>query len=131
MSHSPRPKSVAIMVVLAAFLTGGAVGVATGRATARPVPRQMDERAMRDELARKLQLSDAQRAVFDSAFEWRRQRSRVIMGVVRPSLDSVRDSARVRMLQSLDSTQKTAFWALIERNRRAADSTARSRGETR
>jgi hypothetical protein len=119
------------MVVLGAFLTGGAIGVATGRATARPAPRQMDERAMRDELARKLQLSDAQRTVFDSAFEWRRQRSRVIMGVVRPSLDSVRDSARVRMLQSLDSTQKTAFWALIERNRRSADSAARSRGESR
>jgi hypothetical protein len=51
------------------------------------------------------------------------------MSTVRPSLDAVRDSARMLMMNTLDSTQKTAFRALLERNQRAADSTARARGE--
>jgi hypothetical protein len=50
---------------------------------------------------------------------------------VRPSLDAVRDSARVLLMASLDSTQQAALRRLIDRNQRAADSAARARGEPR
>ncbi len=53
------------------------------------------------------------------------------MQTYRPSLDSVRDSARVLMRAVLDPAQQARFNALIERNQRFADSIGRARGERR
>ncbi len=117
------------MFILGAFLTGGAVGFAAERAVSPVVPPSMNATSVVDELARELKLSPAQRVVIDSVWDWRRRESREIMTTVRPSLDAVRDSARVLMMNTLDSAQKDAFRALIERNQRSADSTARARGE--
>jgi hypothetical protein len=128
---TPRPKSLAMMFILGAFLTGGALGFATDRMMSSPRPDAFNEAAMVDELARELKLSSAQRVVVDSVWGWRRRQSREIMKTVRPTLDAVRDSARVLMMNSLDDAQKAAFRALIERNQRAADSAARARGETK
>ena len=50
------------------------------------------------------------------------------MAVVRPALDSVRDSARVRMMSVLTEPQRESFRRLIERNQRLADSAAKARG---
>jgi hypothetical protein len=126
---APRPKAQALLFLLAAFLVGGGVGYAVGTMTPpQPVPPAApSERGMREELARELGLSPAQRARFD----WRRARSRELMRDVRPSLDAVRDSARVLLMASLDSTQQAALRRLIDRNQRAADSAARARGEPR
>ena len=121
MNTPPRPKSVAIMVVLGALVTGAVVGLAIGRSMRRT------ERDPRAELARELTLSPDQQLRFDSIFAWRRQSSRQIMATVQPALDSVRDSSRVLMLSTLDSTQRVAFRALIERNRRSTDSAGRAR----
>lgn len=116
------------MFLLGAFLAGGAVGFAADRAVTHSRPaRQYDERAMRDELAKQLNLSADQRRVIDSVFDWRRARSREIMQQYRPTLDSVRDSGRVLMMQVLDTAQQAQFKALIERNRRTADSVMRTR----
>lgn len=131
MSTSPRPKSLAMMFLLGAFLTGGAVGFAAERAVSKPVVLLNDEKAMREELARELKLSEEQKVVVDSAWEWRRARNRDIMAVVRPALDSVRDSARVRMMSVLSESQRESFRALIERNQRIADSTAKARTATK
>lgn len=132
MSHTPRPKSLALMFILGAFAIGGGVGFVAGRATVPTrAPRSSDERSARDVLAEELALTSAQRMVVDSAWDWRRQRSRDVMAMVRPALDSIRDSARVRMMSVMDSTQQEAFARLIERNRRAMDSAARARGESR
>ena len=126
-----RPKSLAMMFILGAFLTGGAVGFAADRVVSPPRPDVFNERAMVDELARELKLSPDQRVVIDSVWDWRRRQSREIMTTVRPILDAVRDSARVLMMNTLDDAQKSAFRALLERNQRTADSTARARGETK
>ncbi|GAB1342565.1 hypothetical protein [Gemmatimonas sp.] len=131
MSTSPRPKSLAMMFLLGAFLTGGAVGFAAERAVSKPVVLLNDEKAMREELARELKLTEEQKVVVDSAWEWRRARNRDIMAVVRPALDSVRDSARVRMMSVLSESQRESFRALIERNQRIADSTAKARTATK
>ena len=129
---SPRPKSLAIMFLLGAFLMGGAVGFAAERVVTPPaVPRVTDERAMLDGLERELSLNVDQRRVVDSVWEWRQGRSREIMRIVRPALDSLRDSARVLMMNTFDSTQVAGFRRLLERNQRVADSTARARGEVR
>ena len=126
-----RPKSLAMMFILGAFLTGGAVGFATDRVVSPPRPDVFNERVVVDELARELKLSPDQRVVIDSVWDWRRRQSREIMTTVRPTLDAVRDSARVLMMNTLDDAQKSAFRALLERNQRTADSTARARGETK
>ena len=128
---TPRPKSLAMMFILGAFLTGGAVGFAADRVVSPPRPDVFSDRAMIDELARELKLSPNQRVVVDSVWDWRRKESREIMKTVRPTLDAVRDSARVLMMNTLDDAQKTAFRALLERNQRTADSAARARGETK
>jgi hypothetical protein len=131
MSQSPRPKSLALMFILGALLTGGAVGFIAARAASQPVVMATDDRAMRAALARELELTPEQAASVDSAWDWRRARSREIMTVVRPALDSVRDSARVLMMTTLSESQKERFRALIERNQRIADSTAKARANTR
>ncbi len=137
MSNLPRTKSLALMFLLGAFLTGGAVGFVADRAVtlSRPAPRPQDERAMRDSvaremrdsLARELHLSDAQRVKVDSIFDWRRARNRQIMDSVQPAFDATRDSARVLMLQSLDSAQQQGFKRII--TRLAAADSARRRKE--
>jgi hypothetical protein len=128
---SSRPKSLAMMFILGAFLTGGAVGFAADRVVSPPRPDVFSERAMIDELARELKATPEQRVAIDAAWDWRRTQSREIMKTVRPTLDAVRDSARVLMMNTLDDAQKTAFRALLERNQRTADSAARARGETK
>jgi hypothetical protein len=117
------------MFLLGAFLTGSAVGYAADRAVthAKPTVRQMDDRAMRDELAKELTLSTDQRRVIDSVLDWRRARDREIMQRIQPSRDSLRDSARVVIRARLDSSQLTKFAALLERNKRRADSVTRAR----
>ena len=121
-----------MMFLLGAFLTGGAVGFAADRAVTRSRPeRQYDEKSMRDEFAKELSLTDDQRRVIDSIFDWRRARSRELMQQYRPSMDSVRDSARVLMRSALDPAQQLKLTELIARNERSADSAARARGTRR
>lgn len=131
------------MFLLGAFLTGTAVGFVADRAVTRSRPaRQYNERAMGDELAVQLNLSADQRRVIDSVFDWRRTQNREVMqpyrpildserAVTQPMLDSVRDSGRVLMMRVLDTAQQAKFLALIERNRRTADSARRAPGDRR
>lgn len=123
-----RPKSLALMFLLGAFLTGGAVGFAADRAVTRARPeKQFDERAGRDSLAQALSLSADQRRVIDSVFDWRRAQYKTIMQTYRPALDSVRDSARVLMRAVLDPAQQERFNAII--NQQSVDSANRARGD--
>src|SRR5262245_19060006 len=116
------------MFLLGAFLTGGAVGYAADRAVthAKP-PRQPDAKSMRDDFALQLSLSPDQRRVIDSIFDWRRARAKEIMQQYQPTLDGIRDSARVLMMNHLDTAQQVKFKALIEHNKRVADSISRAR----
>lgn len=127
MSSTPRPKFLALVFLLGAFLTGGAVGYAADRAVSggeREYTRKYDQRSMRAELARELRLNDAQREAVDSILDWRRDRERELMVPIRSELDKVRDSARVLIMQRLDDTQRADFLRLIERTRKPADSSA-------
>lgn len=127
---TPRPKSLAMAYLVGAFMFGGAVGYASDRAMVKPATRMWFEQpSVVETLDHELQLRPEQRAVFDSVWAWRRSRSSAIMAPIKPALDSARDSARVLMMNTLDSTQQAAFRRLIERQTRAADSAAKARGE--
>lgn len=128
---TPRPKLLAVMFILGAFLTGGAVGFATARAVSPPRPGMFSDRSMVDELARELKLSPAQRLAIDSIWDWRRRQSREIMKTVRPSLDAARDSSRALIMNRLDASQQTTFRGMIDRYQRSADSSARARGDSK
>lgn len=113
MSSWQQPKSLAVMFLLGAFLTGGALGFAADRAVAkRPYTRQYDQQSMRDEFARELQLSEQQRRTIDSIFDWREDRAKEIRKVIKPSMDSLVDSGRVLINAQLDTTQQRLFKAL-------------------
>jgi hypothetical protein len=129
---SPSTKSIAWIFLIGAFLTGGAVGFVTDRAINLSRPRRgpMDERAMRDSLARELHLSDAQRRSVDSIYDWRRARNKELMDSVSPSFDAVRDSARVLLMKSLDPQQQADFRKIIDRLQKA-DSVRRTRNGRR
>ncbi len=117
MASYQKSKALAVMFLLGAFLTGGAVGFAADRAvTERPYVRQYDRQAFLDEFAQQLDLSTEQRRVVDSIFDWRGERHREIRMRIKPSIDSLFDSARVLINQNLDSTQKVRFRALLDSN---------------
>ena len=105
------------MFLLGAFLAGSAVGYAADRAFSNPPTRATSDRSPRDSLAKELGLTDPQRRAVDSIFEWSRARRNDIMKPVQPSLDAARDSARVLILQSLDSAQRARFRSIVERPR--------------
>lgn len=126
-----RQRYLAITYLLAAFLLGGVLGYLTGHSGGSATATRMvdQQKATVDVLGRELSLSGTQRNTIDSIMSWRLDRSREITRVVRPELDAVRDSARNLIINTLDSSQAKAFHEMIERNQRAADSTARSREE--
>lgn len=119
------------MFLLGAFLAGGALGFVADRAVSkRPSTKQYSRRSMRDELARELALTEAQRRAVDSIFSWRDARSQEIISPLQPVLESTRDSARVLINQHLDSTQQRRFKAMID-SMAARDSARKARGESK
>lgn len=131
MASSQQSKSLAVMFLLGAFLTGGALGFVADRAvTKRPYAKQYTRRTMREEFARELSLNEEQRRVIDSIFSWRDARSQAIISPLQPALDSTRDSARVLINQKLDSTQQRRFKAMID-SIAARDSARKALGENR
>lgn len=127
MSSWQQPKSLAVMFLLGAFLTGGALGFVADRAVSkRPYSRQFDQQSMRDEFARELRLSEQQRHIIDSIFDWRDDRAKEVRKVIKPSLDSIVDSARVLINTHLDTTQRRLFKELRD-SIAARDSLRRAR----
>ncbi len=131
MASIQQSKSLAVMFLLGAFLTGGAHGVGADRAvTKRPYAKQYTRGSMREQFARTLSLSEQQRQAIDSIFSWRDARSQMIIQPLQPALDSTRDSARVLINQHLDPTQQRRFKAMID-SIAARDSARKARGDNR
>lgn len=131
MTSSQRSKSLAVMFLLGALLTGGALGFVADRALSkRPYTKQYTRRSMREEFARELALTDSQRRVIDSIFSWRDARSQAIVQPLQPALDSARDSARVLINQHLDASQQRRFKAMID-SIAVRDSARKARGENK
>ena len=121
------------MFLLGAFVAGSAIGYAADRTftNQRAPGRPYTEQSMRDELQQKLKLSAVQRAVVDSAYDWRRTRFDDIMNPIRIQMDAVRDTTRQRVMAALDSAQKAGYQGLIDDMRKKADSGRRGPGGPR
>ena len=115
MSNNSQSKSLALMFLLGAFVTGGALGfVAKGAmATNTPVVRPGPS----SELARVLGLDQAQATAIDSILRWRSMQDREAAKPIKHLLTANRDSARVLMMKELTPEQQEKFKAMLEENR--------------
>ena len=130
-----RSKSFALLVLLAAFVAGVALGYTGDRVLDRDHGGRR-ERPSRDRIARELNLTAAQRVQFDSIMTSRRTQMRELFKPIRPQMDSLQkiakiigDSTHEQLKRVLNPDQAKKLDEMRERGRkRAADS--RSRRDT-
>lgn len=129
MNTREQSKSLALMFLLGAFLTGGALGFVADRAVSRnrTYSQQYDQSSIRNIVARELALDEAQRRHVDSVFDWRRQEYRKIMSRVNPSVDSLLDVANDKIVAVLSPEQKRRFYVLRDSMRALDSAKSRSR----
>jgi Spy/CpxP family protein refolding chaperone len=91
-----RSKGYALMFLLGAFLTGGALGFTADRVIGGKHNREMrGPRAYRQKMAEELKLTPAQQASVDSLIEQKHRQIVTLYKPVRPQLDSIAVVARV------------------------------------
>ena len=114
MATNTQSKSLPMMFLLGAFLTGGALGFVADRAIAATKPQSS---SASNELARRLNLTEAQQLAIDSIMKWRSAQNREDMKPIEHLLIANRDSARVLIKQRLDAKQVAEFDQMIEESR--------------
>lgn len=127
-----RSKSFALLVLLAAFVAGVALGFTGDRLLSRDNHGRRD-RPSRDRVAKELNLTPAQRAQFDSIMTSRRTQMRELFKPIRPQMDSLQkiakvigDSTHEQLKRVLDPDQAKKLDDMRERGRkRAAESRSR------
>src|SRR5512138_6110 len=87
-----RSKSYALLLLLAAFIAGGALGFSVDRVLSHRHSRS--ERPSRDRMAKELNLTPSQRAQFDSIMNARRAQMRELFDPIRPQMDSLQKIAK-------------------------------------
>ena len=91
-----RSKGYALMFLLGAFLTGGALGFTADRVIGAGHNREMrGQRGSRQRMAKELDLTPAQQASVDSLIEQKHRQIVALYKPVRPQLDSIAVVARV------------------------------------
>jgi Spy/CpxP family protein refolding chaperone len=91
-----RSKGYALMFLLGAFITGGALGFTADRMMGGGHSREMrGPRGYRQKLARELDLTPVQQASVDSLIEQKHRQIVALYKPVRPQLDSIAVVARV------------------------------------
>jgi Spy/CpxP family protein refolding chaperone len=134
-----RSKGYALMFLLGAFITGGALGFTADRVIGGGHNREMrGPRASRQRMAEELKLTPQQQASIDSLMEQKRSQIVALYRPVRPQLDSIAVAARVvsdsthaqikRLLNPEQQTKLDRMRAAGKRDldkRRGKDSTGR------
>lgn len=122
-------KQQALMFLLGAFVSGGALGAAVNRTMTRgpaerPKSAAAERAAMRAEVARELRLSAEQRVMLDSVLDDRNRRQRELMRPLDAQMTAIRDSARRVIMSRLNDEQRERFLRLTAEidARRLADS---------
>jgi len=125
-----RSKSYALMFLLGAFITGGALGFTADRVLTHN--KHSRREASRDRMARELDLNASQRAHFDSVLNRRREQMRALWAPLRPQMDSIQklgktlgDSTHEQLKRVLTPEQAKKFDEMRERGRRRAQDRAR------
>ena len=91
-----RSKGYALMFLLGAFVTGGALGFTADRVIGGGHNREMrGPRAYRQKMAEELKLTPEQQTSMDSLMEQKRSQIVALYKPVRPQLDSIAIAARV------------------------------------
>ena len=109
-----RSKWYALAFLIGAFVAGTAVGVAGDRTFEHRYPREGPRRPM-DRMSRELNLTDAQRAAFDSILDDRHRQFDSLFKPIRPQMDSIRARSRAQMRALLKtSEQRERFEAIIQ-----------------
>jgi hypothetical protein len=125
-------KQQALMFLLGAFVTGGAMGAAVDRTMVRgekrPQSAAAQRKAMRDSISRELNLSPAQRVMLDSVLDDRNRQQRALMQPLDAQMTAIRDSARRVIMSGLNDEQRETFvrmTAEIDARRRADSASAK------
>ena len=100
-----QSKHVAIAFLFGAVLVGGALGFTADRMLTRD---RRGDRSL-DMLDQRLNLSDEQRARFDSILDDRRRQLTLVYESIEPKMDSIRHNARAQMRQVLSAEQRAEF----------------------
>ncbi len=128
-----RSKSFALLVVLATFVAGIALGFTGDRLLDRDKHGRRD-RPSRDRIAKELNLTATQRAQFDSITTSRRTQMRELFKAIRPQMDSLQaiakvigDSTHEQLKRVLNSDQAKKFDEMRERGRKHASQSREKR----
>jgi hypothetical protein len=89
-----KSKGMAVMFLLGAFLTGGALGFTADHLVERGKRSVRPRESMSARVARELNLTPAQKISLDSLMERRREQIREIYRPLRPQLDSLEKAGR-------------------------------------
>lgn len=134
-----RSKGLAVMFLLGAFLTGGALGFAADNMMGRDKhgPRGGRE-SMSARIAKELSLTPAQRASMDSLMARRREQIREIYKPLRPQLDSIEkvgraisDSTHAQVRRILTAEQQVKWDKMRDHARKNFEASRKRNGDRR
>jgi Spy/CpxP family protein refolding chaperone len=127
-----RSKTYAFLLLLGAFIAGGALGFTADRLMSQG-RHERGGRPSLDRMARELKLTVAQRSQFDSITSRRRAQMRELWQPLRPQMDSVQklsralsDSTHEQLKRVLTPEQAVKLDAMRERGRKRAEARARA-----
>ena len=135
-----KSKSMAVMFLLGAFLTGGAVGFTADHMMGRQHisgPRGGRE-SMSARIARELNLTAEQRASMDSLMARRREQIREVYRPIRPQLDSlekvgraISESTHAQVRRILTAEQQVKWDAMRDRARKNYEASRKRNSDRR
>jgi Spy/CpxP family protein refolding chaperone len=128
-------KGLALMFLLGAFVTGGALGFTADRLMGREYSHPHGRAAAWARMADELQLNPQQRAAMDSLLDKRRQQLRELYRPIRPQLDSlektgrqISDSTHAQIRRILTPEQQAKWDEMRNRARAEHDAERRRNG---
>lgn len=116
-----RPQEIALALLTAALIAGGALGYAGGRYTAAREGAPGERGAMRHYIAAQLDLDAAQIAKMDTILDARREQMTRIIAPVKPQLDSTRSAARAQIMAMLTPAQQKRFQEILAAHDKAEE----------
>lgn len=104
-----RTKGLALAFYLAAAVTGLAIGVAADRMLFPASTTRASGRALRDRFSKDLKLTADQRSAVDNILDARFRAESILVVPIRPSLDSIRAEARLKISAILTPEQQRVY----------------------
>ena len=108
-----RPQEIALALLTAALIAGGALGYAGGRYAAARETMPGERGAMRHYIAAQLDLDATQVAKMDTILDARREEMTRIIAPVKPQLDASRTAAREKIMAILTPDQQKRFQEIL------------------